>query len=106
MSQLHIDQIVTLSLLVTDVAGNIVNTPFDSAPVWAPSSDPTAAVGVPSADGLTDVVTPAGNAVGKVATFSVSAIIGGTTFTASVDESIVAGAAAAVKIVETFSPKA
>ena len=102
MSQLHIDQIVTLSLVAVDAKGNPVTLTPDSPPVWT-NTDETAASSAVSADGLTDVLTPV--TVGKTTTVNVSVAIGGVTFTATIDEAVVAGAVAGVKIVETFSPK-
>jgi hypothetical protein len=102
MSQLHIDQIVTLSIEATDVAGNVVPFTPDAPPVWA-NGNPAAATDVVSADGLTDVLTPV--AVGQTDSVKVSVVIGGVGFTATIDETIVAGKVAGIRIVETFSPK-
>lgn len=102
MSQLHIDQIVTLSLIAVDSNGNPVGFAPDAPPVWT-NSDESVATSVVSGDGLTDTLTPV--KVGGVTTVNVSASIGGVGFSASIDEAVVAGAVAGIKIVETFSPK-
>jgi hypothetical protein len=105
MSQLHVDQTVSLSLQASDAAGNMVKFTPDAPPTWV-NSNPAAATDAVAADGLTDVLTPVAGATGQTTTVTVSVVIGGVTFTATIDEAIVAGAIAGVKIVETFSPAA
>lgn len=101
--QLHVDQIDTISIAAVDAAGNPVVATFDSPPVWT-NSNPLAATNVVSSDGLTNVLTPVAGATGQVTTVAVTAIIGGTTFTASSDYTIVAGAVAGINLVDSFSP--
>lgn len=103
MSQLHTDQIVTLSLQAVDSQGNIVDATFENTQ-WSNSNEAAAASKV-SDDGLTDTLTPGSGAIGQATTVSVSTQIGGVTFTASITETIVAGAVAGVQLIETFSPK-
>lgn len=103
MSQLHVDQVVTLGLMAVDSKGNQVKFVPDAPPVWTNSNNAAATAAV-SADGLTDVVTPVAGSEGQVDTVSVVVSVGGVQFTASVDETVVAGAIAGVKITETFSP--
>jgi len=103
MSQIHIDQVCTLSLVAVDSKGNQVALNPDAPPNWT-NSDESAATSAVSADGLTDTLTPV--AVGKTTTVNVSVSIGGVIFTASIDEAVVAGAVAGIKIVETFAPAA
>lgn len=102
MSQLHIDQTVSISIVATDVAGNTVAFTPDAPPIWT-NSNPAAATDAVSADGLSDVLTPV--AVGLTTSVGVSVVIGGVTFTATIDEAVVEGAIAGIKLVETFSPK-
>lgn len=103
MSQLHVDQTVTLSLIAVDSAGTQVPFKPDAPPVWT-NSDESVATSAVSPDGLTDTLTPT-DAVGGVTTVNVSVLIGGVPFSATVDETVVAGAIAGIKIVETFAPK-
>lgn len=109
VSQLHVDQKVTLSIVATDAAGNPVAfkpdaaTPPATNPVWT-NSNPAAADMAVSNDGLSAVVTPKADQVGQVTSVSVAVTVNGVTFTATDDLTIVEGAIAGVKIVETFSP--
>lgn len=103
MSQIHVDQIAVLTIQAVDSKGNPVSAAFDGPPVWTNSNEAAATSSV-AADGSTDTLTPVGTAVGQSTTASVVATIGGTQFTASIDEAIVAGAVAGIKIVETFQP--
>lgn len=103
MSQLHVDQTVALALQATDIFGNIVDALFENTQ-WL-NSDETVAKSTVSADGNSVMLDPVSNAVGKFTTVNVSTQIGGVAFTASVTESVVAGAVANLVIVETFSPK-
>lgn len=103
VGQLHVDQKVSLSIVATDVAGNPVKFAPDAAPVWA-NSNPAAADMTVSNDGLTATLIPKADAVGQVTSVSLAVVIGGVTFTATDDISIVEGAIAGVKIVESFSP--
>lgn len=103
MSQLHVDQIATLGIMAVDSHGNQVVFKPDAPPVWTNSNDAAAKSAV-SADGLTNVLTPIVGADGQVDTASVIVAIGGVQFTASVDETIVAGAIAGIRITEAFSP--
>ena len=100
---IHINQIDTQSIVAVDATGAIV-TPvaFDSPPVWT-NSNPAAATNVVSADGLTNVLTPV--AAGQTTTVAVTAIIGGVTFTATTDYSVVSGSVASISIADTFSAK-
>lgn len=99
MSNLALNQIVTLSLIITNDAG--VVSPADSAPVWT-NSNAAAATSAVSSDGLTDVLTPV---AAGVTTVVVTVMINGVAYTATVDETVIAAGLAGVKIVETFSPK-
>lgn len=101
MSQLHADQIVTLSLQAVDANGNLVEFMPDVEPVWD-NSDAGAAEMEVSEDGLTAVLTP--HLVGSSTTVSVTLSIDGVTFSASIVEDVVSGAVAGIRIVETFSP--
>lgn len=102
-TSLHIDQIDTLSIVALDAADDpVAPITFDSPPVWT-NSNPAAATNLPSADGTTNVLTPI--AVGQTTTVGVTAIIGGVTFTASADYTVVAGAVASIQIADSFSPK-
>jgi hypothetical protein len=103
MSQLHVDQIVTLGIIAVDSKGNQVKFAPDAAPLWTNSNN-AAATSVVSPDGLSNVLTPVAGAVGQVDTVTVVVVIGGVTFTATIDETVVAGAVAGVKITEAFSP--
>jgi hypothetical protein len=103
---LHLAQIGNLSIVADDSKLNVVS--FTPDPVVAPATNPTwtnsnpaAATLVASVDGLTAVLTPV--AIG-VTTVGVSVVIGGVTFSASDDISIVGGAVASVSIVLTPAP--
>lgn len=102
MSQLHVDQVVTLGIMAVDSRGNQVKFTPDTTPVWTNSND-AAATSKVSPDGLTNVLTPVAGGEGQVDTASVVVVIGGVQFTASVDETIVSGGVAGIKITETFS---
>jgi len=102
MSQLHVDQIVTLGIVAVDAKGNQVAFVPDSPPIWVNSNEAAAKSAV-AVDGLTNVLTPLADAVGQSTTASVVVTVGGVQFTASVDELIVAGTLAGVKITESFS---
>jgi hypothetical protein len=106
VSQLHVDQKVTLSIVATDAAGNPVAfkpdaaTPPATNPTWT-NSNPAADM-VVSNDGLTAVLTPKADQVGQVTSVSMAVIVDGVTFTATDDLTIVEGAIAGVKLIETF----
>lgn len=101
-TNIHIDQIDTISIQAVDASGNVVPVTYDSPPVWT-NSNPAAATNVVSADGTTNVVTPVASAIGQTTTIGVTAIISGTTFTASNDYTIIAGTVASIRLVDTFS---
>ena len=105
MSNLRLDQTVTLSIEAIDAGGNPAPVVFDAAPTWT-NSNPAAATNVVAADGLTNVLTPVPGALGLATTVTVAASIGGMAFTATADYTITAApiVITSIRIVETFSP--
>lgn len=103
MSNLRLDQTVTLSIEAVDAAGNPVPAVFDAPPSWSNSAESVATMAV-AADSLTAVLTPVAGSLGQSTTVTVSAVIGGATFSATMDYTITAGAVAGIRIVETFNP--
>jgi ABC-type uncharacterized transport system permease subunit len=104
MTQLHIDQLDTLSLLAFDAAGNQVAADYDGPVQWS-NSNPAAVTATVSGDN-SEVCVLDPQAVGEASTVNFSASIGGTVFTGSLEIEVVAGDVARVEIVETISPKA
>lgn len=102
MQQLHANQKDTLSIQATDIGGNPVKFVPDTPPVWL-NSNPAAVAMTVSADGLSAVLVPVAGAVGEVTTVTLSVTIGGVTFTATDDLTVVEGAIAGVQIIDTFS---
>lgn len=105
---LRIDEIDNLTIAVLDASGNPVTPPvtFDSPPVWALVDTASSGASlVPDASGLSAVLTP--GAVGSTVTLNLTGVIGGVTFTASLDVTIVAGVStvASISIVATPAPK-
>lgn len=105
-TNIHIDQIDTITIQPVDAAGNpVAGVVYDSPPVWT-NSNPAAATNVVSADGTSNVVTPVASAIGQTTTIGVTAIVSGVTFTASNDYTIIAGSVAGIRLVDTFSAQA
>lgn len=97
-------QVLNLSIAGADASGNPVTPTFDSPPTWTlvdPSS--SGATLVPSADGLTAVLTP--GAVGSSLTVNLTAVNGGSTFTASLDVTVSSSGLASISIVAVAVPK-
>ena len=61
------------------------------------------AVLTPAADGLSAVLTP--GAVGSTVTLNLAGVVSGTTFSATLDVSIVSGSIASISIVAVPAPK-
>lgn len=97
-TSIHIDNQLPLSVAFIDSAGNpIMPAPTpDTLPVWV-ITDTTVATVTASTDGLTAIVNPL--LVGGSTTITLTVVIGGTTFNATLDIVIVAGAVASVQIV-------
>lgn len=100
MRDLRLDQTDALSLSGRDSKGNRVVPVFDAPPVWTNSNDAAATI-APSADGAECVVSPA--ALGAT-TVGVTAIIGGHTYTSSLDITVNPGAIVGIDIIEAVSP--
>ena len=84
----------TASIEVDDVKGFPAAGAFDSPPAWS-VDDPTIATLTPSADGLSCLVVALkpGNA-----TLSVAAVMGGVSFAGTCPCTVVASAAASIKV--------
>ena len=101
---IHIDQIDTVSLVFFDSTGATVPTPdFDAPPVWI-NSVPAAITDAVSADATSDVLTPV--AIGQTSNLSCTLSVSGTQLSFNADYTVIAGAIAGFKFVDTFSPKA
>ena len=103
---LRVDEIDNLSIAAVDASGAPITPTFDAPPTWTLVD--TAASGatlVAAADGLSAVLTA--GAVGTTVSVNLSGVIGGTTFTATLDVSFVASATgvASISIVATPAPK-
>ena len=94
---LHITQLLNLSILAADAAGNPV-TPvtWDSDPVWTNDTPATATLEA-STDGTTAVLTPV--LVGGTTNVGVTGIFNGASFSATFPVTVVAGALASISIV-------
>lgn len=100
MSNLHIDQLRTLSLQFKDSQGHLVSVTPDSAPQWS-FTDPSAIQSTVSADGMTVSEVPM--IVGGQSDATVSVVIGSVTFSATDQQPVISGAVASVEIIETDS---
>lgn len=99
MRDLRLDQSDILTLSGRDHKGNRIIPVFDSAPVWKGSDDAVATI-APQPDGSA-IVTPV--ALGAM-NVSVVAVIGGNSYSAALDITIMPGAIVGIDINESISP--
>lgn len=103
MRQIHVDTLDQIGIIATDKDGNVVSPiPIDEAPIWTNSDDTVATISL-GANGLSVTLNP--TKIDGVTTVTVSAKIGGTTFIASADYSVISGSIAKIDLTDTFSPK-
>jgi hypothetical protein len=103
MRQIHEDTLDTITIAAVDSQGNPVSpVVFDAPPAWTNTDDAVAKLTV-APNALSAVLDP--QTVDGVTTVSVSVVIGGTTFAARADYTVISGAVASISLVDTFSPR-
>lgn len=100
MSDIRLDQTGALSIQAVDVFGNPTPAVIDSV-TWSNSNDSAATLAVAGNDAT---LTPVAGGIGQSTTVTAVATIGGATFSATTDFSVIAGAVAGVAIVTVLNP--